>query len=299
MVSAATGQHEVATHGRASVRQWVEAHPLAVFVVLAYVLSWSYWIPLALGTRTVESGIGWPTQMPGLLGPAISAVIVTAIVGGRAGLIELRQRMTRWRVGWWWLSVVAIVVAGAVGIAISGGVDHTRDLTIYNGIATGVGPLATIAMVFVLNGIGEETGWRGFLADGLLKRHSLTVTSLLVALVWAPWHTPLFFFQTSFKDFTVAQVVGWAIGLTAGSFVLTWLYRGSGASILLVVVWHTAFNFTSATPATEGAAAAISSTLVMVAAVAIAVADWRHRRHPPSVSADPRLAGSADTTRLS
>ncbi len=138
--------------------------------------------------------------------------------------------------------------------------------------------------MFVVNGVGEETGWRGFIADRLLRRHSLTVTALLVALVWAPWHAPLYFFSGTFKAFAIAQTVGWAIGLTAGSIVLTWLYRGSGASILLVAVWHTAFNFTSATPAADGSVAAISSTVVMVAAVAILIGDPLSRRRRRSDS---------------
>ncbi len=257
-----------------------DAHPLVSYVVLSYVLSWSFWVPLALGGGTVETGVGWPSQMPGLAGPAVSAVIVTALVGGRAGLADVWRRLTRWRVGWWWLSVLAILVAGAVGLALVGGVADTTDLTGYSGISAGIGPLATIAVVLVVNGLGEEAGWRGFLADGLLARHSLTVTSLLVALVWAPWHAPLFFFQSSFHDFTIGRVVGWAFGLTAGSVVLTWLYRSAVRSILLVAVWHTAFNFTSATPAAAGSVAAITSTLVMVAAVVIIIADWR--RHDPS-----------------
>jgi membrane protease YdiL (CAAX protease family) len=251
---------------------------LGTYVLLTYVLSWAYWIPLALGTRTVESRVGWPTQMPGLLGPAVSAVVVTALVGGRAGVVDLRRRLTRWRVGWWWLSVVAVLVAGAVGLAAVGGPTDTADLTRYNGISAGIGPIATISVVFVLNGIGEETGWRGFLADRLLHRHSLTVTALLVALAWAPWHAPLFFFQTSFMNFTPARLAGWVIGLTAGSVVLAWLYRGGTGSILLVAIWHTAFNFTSATPAAEGTVAAITSTVVMVVAVGIVAADWRRHR---------------------
>ncbi len=269
------------TRSPSTVRGWVAAHPLAAYVVLAYVLSWAYWVPLALGSRTVETGVGWPSQMPGLAGPALSAVIVTALVGGRAGVSDLWQRLTRWRVGWWWLSVPAVLAAGGIGFVISGGVAATGDLTAYNGISAGIGPLATIAVVLVLNGFGEETGWRGFLADGLLRRHSLTVTSLLVALVWAPWHAPLFFFLSSFQDFNPAQLVGWVIGLTAGSFVLTWLYRGAAHSILLIAVWHTAYNFTAATTAATGAVAAISSTVVMIAAVAIVIADWRGRHAAP------------------
>jgi uncharacterized protein len=253
---------------------YVRAHPLAAYLVIAYGLSWAYWLPIALGSRMVDQGVGWPTHLPGLLGPAISAAVVTACVDGREGLVDLWQRLTRWRVGWWWFSVVALLVAGAIGLAISG-VEQTRDLTLYSGVAAGIGPLATIATVLLVNGVGEETGWRGFLADRLLKRHSLTTTSLLVALAWAPWHAPLFFLLDSFDGFSPARTVGWAMGLTAGSVVLTWLYRGSGASILLVAVWHTSFNFTSATPAGSGAAAAITSTIVMIAAVAIIVAGRR------------------------
>ncbi|MGA7689780.1 MAG: type II CAAX endopeptidase family protein [Jiangellales bacterium] len=257
------------------VRGWVSDHRLTSYVVLAYVLSWAYWVPLVLGSRSVDTGVGWPSQMPGLAGPAISALVVTAVIGGRAGLAGLWQRLTRWRVGWWWLSVPAVLTAGALGLALVRGATDTGALTGYNGISAGVGPVATIVLVLVLNGFGEETGWRGFLADDLLRRHSLTVTALLVALVWAPWHAPLFFFQSTFSDFSLAAVVGWAIGLTAGSVVLTWLYRGASRSILLVAVWHTAFNFTSATPAAAGTVAAITSTLVMLAAVVIIVADQR------------------------
>jgi CAAX protease family protein len=269
-----------AAETRASgTRRWVGAHAIAAYVILAYALSWAYWVPLALGEQSVEHGVGWPTQMPGLLGPAIAAGLVTAVTHGRAGLAGLWSRLRRWRVGWWWLAVVAVVAAGAVGVALGGGADNAGDLVRYNGIDDALGPLATIATVFVLNGIGEETGWRGFLADDLLQRHTLTATSLLVASVWAPWHLPLFFLQRTFEDFTAAGTVGWVVGLTAGSIVLTWLYRGSGASILLVAVWHTAFNFTSATTAAEGPPAAISSTLVMAAAITIVVADrWNARR---------------------
>jgi len=257
---------------------WVAAHPILAYLLLAYALSWAYWVPLALGDRNVEQGVGWPTQMPGLLGPAIAAGVVTTVALGRAGLARLWSRLTRWRVGWWWLAVVVVLAAGGVGVALGGGADSGGDLTRYNGISDSLGALATVALVFVVNGIGEETGWRGFLADDLLRRHSLTATSLLVASAWAPWHLPLFFLQGTFEEFSAAGIVGWTLGLTAGSVVLTWLYRGSGASILLVAVWHTAFNFTSATTAAEGAPAAITSTLVMVGAIAVVIADRRKSR---------------------
>ncbi|NNU28480.1 CPBP family intramembrane glutamic endopeptidase [Isoptericola sediminis] len=267
-----------AVRRRSRLGRWVVAHPPAAYVVLAYVLSWGYWVPLALGGQTVEAGVGRPSQLPGLLGPLVAAVVVTALVDGRAGLADLGRRMTRWRVGWWWLSVVAVLAVGAVGLAVVGAVDDPGDLTRYSGIDAAAGPVVTVVLALVVNGLGEETGWRGFLADRLLRRHGLTTTALLVAAAWAPWHAPLFVVMASFSGFTVPEVLGWVIGLTAGSVVLTWLYRGSAGSILLVAVWHVAFNLTSGTPGTAGTVAAISSTVVMVAAVVVVVADRRRRR---------------------
>ncbi len=279
--------------GHRRVRSIMVRHPLAAYLVVAYALSWAYWVPLAASSRTTEYGVGWPTHMPGLVGPAISAVIVTGVIGGRAGLADLWRRLTRWQCGRWWWSIPAILAAGAVGLAVTGGVSDTSDLASYHGISSSFGPLWAIALVFVINGVGEELGWRGFLADHLLQRHGCTVTSLLVAVVWALWHIPLFLVSGSFQDFGVAGVVGWAIGLTAGSIVLTWLYRGSGASVLLVALWHTAFNYTSATPAADGAVAAISSTVVMGAAVAVVIVERRlaRRSSPPRTSAAAAGAG--------
>jgi membrane protease YdiL (CAAX protease family) len=263
------------------LRLRLAAHPVATYLVLALSLSWAVWIPQALGAQTVQPGVGWPSHMPGLLGPALSAVIVTWLIGGKAGLTGLWQRITAWRIGRWWWAVVAILLAGAIGLVISGGVADSGNLTLYNGVSASLGPLATILLVFLVNGIGEEAGWRGFMADRLLRRHGITVTALLVALGWALWHVPMFFVLGTFKAFTPGTLVAWLIGMTAGSILLTWLYDGSGRSILLVAVWHTAFNYTSATPATTGLVAAITSTMVMVAAVVIVIADWMaHRRVP-------------------
>ena len=53
----------------------------------------------------------------------------------------------------------------------------------------------------------------------------------------------------------------------------------------IVALWHAAFNSATATTAGAGAPAAVASTLVMMAAVVILVAGWRHSgsRQPTSV----------------
>jgi membrane protease YdiL (CAAX protease family) len=261
--------------GTSAVAKWAARHPLAAFVGLSYFVSWAWWIPLALTDESVEFGVGWPTQIPGLLGPMIGAMTVTWLTEGRVGVGALLRRMTAWRAGWWWLSIPAILTAGTVGMALAAEAPELSQLTTYQGVSTRAGALLTIVTVFVCNGLGEEAGWRGFAVDRLLQRHTLTRTSLIVAAVWAPWHLPLFFLVGTFRGFAVVEIVGWVVGLAAGSILLAWLYRGSKRSVLLVAAWHTAFNFTTATPAAAGTAAALSSMFVILGAVVVVVVDHR------------------------
>jgi hypothetical protein len=105
--------------------RFVRRHPLACFFVLAYALSWAYWLPLAFSGKVVVAGVGSPTQFPGLLGPAVAAFVVTALTQGRSGLRDLVRRMGRWRVGWRWYAAVAAPIAffavAAVVVAGTGG----------------------------------------------------------------------------------------------------------------------------------------------------------------------------------
>jgi membrane protease YdiL (CAAX protease family) len=255
------------------VRAAISRHPVWTYVVLAYALSWSWWVPMAVRGDVVRPGVGWPTHLPGLAGPAVAAVVVTAFIDGRPGLADLWARVTRWRVGWsWWLLVLgtaALALLGVLVAAVTGErIPTLAEFASYSGIGR-IGLAGMVVLAFVVNGVGEETGWRGFAADRLLREHSLTRTSFLVAAVWVGWHVPLFWVSSSFRDFGPAQTAGWAIGLTAGSVVLTWIYRKTGRSILLVAALHTAFNLASATEATGFVVGAIASAVVIFGAVSI------------------------------
>lgn len=120
----------------------------------------------------------------------------------------------------------------------------------------------------VVNGFGEETGWRGYLAEHLLERHSRAVTSLIVWIVWAGWHLPMFWVVGNFRDFGLGGTIGWLVGIGFGSVFLTWMYQKAHHSILVVALWHTAYNFTTATQATASMAV-VSSALVIVVGVAV------------------------------
>jgi membrane protease YdiL (CAAX protease family) len=246
-----------------------------VFFSLAYLISWSWWVPLALRGEVVRAGAGWPTHLPGLAGPAVAAVLVTAILDGRRGLRDLGRRVVRWRVGWWWWVVVAATFGlaglGAVQALVTGDdVPSLADFTRYTGVGS-IPPVAVVALVLVLNGLGEETGWRGFAVERLIREHDLRWTALLVGVGWAGWHLPFFWLVDTFRSFG-PLALGWFVSMLAASVVLAHMYCAGRHSVLLVAAWHTAFNFTSATEATG----AVVGTVMSIAVISWAI--WVLRR---------------------
>ena len=84
-----------------AIRRW----PLVSFVALAYALSWAWAFPLVFLGDIVHRGVGLPTNLPALVGPALAAFVVTALVSGRAGVRDLLGRVARWRMpARWWVA---------------------------------------------------------------------------------------------------------------------------------------------------------------------------------------------------
>jgi membrane protease YdiL (CAAX protease family) len=254
--------------------------PLASFVALAYSVSWGWTFPLVAAGDVIEKGVGWPTHFPAPVGPAIAALMVTALVWGRAGVRHLLARMARWRMPLQWFAAtlsplaflgVALVAASAAG-KLSSGSDFGR----YSGLsAIGVVPVAVIAILITF---GEETGWRGFALPLLQRRYGALSAALLVTPIWAVWHLPYFFTVATYRGFPPVGYVGFVFGIACGSIVLTWLYNGTGGSILACAVWHGLYNLATGTAAATGTIQAVTSAFVYLQALLLVGLELRARR---------------------
>jgi uncharacterized protein len=273
-------------------RSVFNAWSLLAFFAIAYVVSWAWLIPLALTGDTVFQGRGWPTHFPSLLGPLVAAFIVTAWTTGRHGVRDLLRRMGRWRIGWrWWLAALSplafLCLALGVIAASGGALPEAGGFAQFSGLPSGLGVVGVALLIVVVDGFGEETGWRGYALPELQKRFSPLTSTYILAGCWAGWHIPQFLALHSYRGFSAGTGVGFLFGITCGAVVATWLYNRTGGSILAVVVWHGIYNVVSGTKAATGGSgviAAVVSTLIIVQALVLVGLEIRAGRHgSPSV----------------
>lgn len=178
------------------LRRLARRFPVTTFVVLAFGITWSVWVPRALVSQG-HLDSRWPTTLGEFwtYGPAVAAVLAAWLVGGRAGLGELGARLRRWRVGGRWYAVVLLgpaafwVLVVAMHAVLGWSESLARPLIVQHGLAAAVPLLLYLALT---DGLGEETGWRGYALPRQLARFGAVGASLLLGLVQAVWHLPLF-----------------------------------------------------------------------------------------------------------
>ncbi|MER5515984.1 type II CAAX endopeptidase family protein [Streptomyces sp. NPDC002763] len=246
-VTTSLPQPQATTPLRARVRR----RPLTWFFALAMSMSWLAWTPYILS----GNGLGvWHWSFPGgaagsqllgvlpgaYLGPIGSALFVTGITEGRAGLRAWRGRMTGLRVRWWWFLAVAVSVPAALTVA-------SAALTGQNPVLPPVAVLAAylpgLVVQMVTTGLAEEPGWREFAMPRMQRRYGPLVATLVVGLLWGAWHLPLFLTEWGGgPHVSPVRPLEFMVTALAFSYVMTWVFNRSRESMPLVILLHTSVN---------------------------------------------------------
>lgn len=234
----------VVTSNESGIKTFIKRNPLISMYALLFLLGWPIQILDALASH------GYAPKPPAILNiatgltPAIAAIIVTAVLAGRAGVKDLFRRFLIWRVGVQWYIVgiflLAGVILGGIGLHVLFG-GAMPEMPIAGA------PVSLILFAFTVTVIvgalvnTEEIAWRGFALPRLQSRYGALTAALLIAIPESLFHLPHFwnldsvFYQNVglfwFTAFTVAIV-----------FIYTYIFNKTGGSLLIVTILHASQN---------------------------------------------------------
>jgi membrane protease YdiL (CAAX protease family) len=225
-----------------------EPRNLVFFFLLAFGLTWIAAVLLGIFDPKMPTSITDPVILlfvfvgiPGAFGPTLAAFLMTAITEGKSGVKALWRHFWNRNLSLKWLLVILLgydalrLVANIIARTMEGQAYPIVNLS---------SPLWMIIplflQAFILSGMGEEFGWRGYALPRLQAKWNALASSIILGLIWASWHIPFFFihnqplYQRNFWE--------WAPVILLSSVIYTWIFNNTKGSILAAALFHASFN---------------------------------------------------------
>ena len=219
-----------------------------VFLGVTLALSWFvFWGPLALLRIPAISfvsdvkGPAWASALyiVGGFAPSLLAIFLTWKKEGLAGLRLLGRRIIQFKLGWrWYVLTFLIVIAGTAGqLTINKLLGNTFNGHLF------LAQLGSFLPLLIIGPLSEEIGWRGYALERLQTRWNALTSSLIVGLVWALWHLPLFMMLGTSYHESGDPFIGFMIKMTASSILYTWLYNNTKHSLWSAILLHWLYTY--------------------------------------------------------
>jgi membrane protease YdiL (CAAX protease family) len=240
---------------------------IGLFLLLTLTLS-SIFYAFIIATGHVGGGGG--IYVIGLMwAPAIAALLTCRITG--LSLQSLGWGWGAWK--WQWLAYAVPLAYTAVAYAIIwlagwGGFPDPKFISTMRTHLGWIGAsdwvvlggrfllTASVGMVMsTATALGEEIGWRGFLAPHMTKVFGFRAGAIFTGIIWAAWHMPVLLFAdyNAGTPWWVAMPCFTAM-IIGDSVIMAWLRLRSG-SLWAAAIFHASHNnfiqdfFTPATSA--------------------------------------------------
>ena len=206
-------------------------YSLLIFFALSFAL-----MILGVSLKIFLSVPDFVSQAISIWSPTISAVILSGLLGGMPAVGKLLRGFTIWRVNYKWYLAALFLFIGPLIFALV----YIMSGFEYAGIdpsLTALTAVLAIMSTLYLGPLSEEAGWRGFALPRLQERFSALTSSVILGIIWACWHLPLYLVEPRMPFYIYLPLV------TVLSILFTWLYNNTGGSLIIAVLAHFSFNF--------------------------------------------------------
>ncbi|MBY9004033.1 MAG: CPBP family intramembrane metalloprotease [Candidatus Lokiarchaeota archaeon] len=211
----------------------VQKYSLTLFFVLSYAF-------MIIPTFIYLSGF-FPEVMITIMiwSPTISGIIMSALLGGWSEVKKILSGFLKWKVGIiWYIAGFTLLIGPLIFAGI---------YLLLGGVAPGPVPGLTLSVILLnlvltlLRGpLSEEAGWRGFALPRLQSKFSALVSSVILAIIWACWHIPLYLVEARMPFYIFIALV------LVITILMTWAYNNTEGSLIITVMFHFSFNFNGA-----------------------------------------------------
>lgn len=224
------------------------------YFILALGWSWLFWIPVALTGMDISVTPGIVLFIIGIFGPAVSAIFLTYLTGDQQERREYWSRLINFRrIGPRWYAIIILiapvcsVLAILTGFVINGNLPSVDTAVSYVTHPLTILPFAMVTMIY--GPLPEELGWRGYALDRLQRKWNALISSLVLGVIWAVWHMPIFFMRGSLlsevQPLWLTQFwIAMGPGILATAVLMTWIYNNTQRSTIAAILLHFMMNFT-------------------------------------------------------
>ncbi|MBE1531960.1 CPBP family intramembrane glutamic endopeptidase [Actinomadura algeriensis] len=219
---------------------------LTLFTAIAFGMSWAAWaVAIALG----EAGAATAFHALGAFGPLVGALVIRIRRRRRGEAAPARTvRFRKAALAWTPVLLVvgsATVLAGAFLAHQGGGpalgLDAGKDMI----EANPGGPVSFFATMLLVGPLSEEPGWRGTAYPRLRATMNRYTVGLVLGVVWAVWHLPLFFIDgTVQNELGLATPSGALLTASAVPMAMLVCHAYERAGVLAAIATHFAVNTT-------------------------------------------------------
>ena len=185
----------------------------------------------------------------------------------------LIRRCLHWRVHPFWYCVVLLLPPACLVTAICAHQWVEGNPVTVPSLGSPATLFPHLVLTLLFGGpLGEEPGWRGFVLPRLRANLHPIPASLIVGVIWAVWHLPLWWITDVPAPFWL-----YVVGVLPLTYLFTWVWEHTEGSVLLALLFHASLNTSLARLHVQSAW--IEWTVILwLVALTIGFVEWRRRR---------------------
>lgn len=215
------------------------------FFIITFAWSWVMWLlPVLMNKKSKISNdclikIKTSILVIGAFGPAMGAFVSLYTINGKPAVINFIKSFLFLNFGLKaWLAIILICGFSSFIAWIVPELFGEKRLW-YGFKNIYLLPLNILIMTF-LGGGQEEIGWRGFIMPLLETQYGLIIGSLILGIIWAIWHIPLWFIPGTSQSYM--NFLPFVFGCIGMSYIFSWVIAESGNRLLSGLIVHGIFN---------------------------------------------------------